>query len=110
MRRREFICLVGGAVAWPFTAFAQQRFMPTIGYLSARTLEDSGELLANFRRGLAEAGFVEGKNVAIEYRWLEGDNDRIQEMVADLVRRRGDCQIFCVRDFCEGGIVVGPGI
>jgi ABC-type uncharacterized transport system substrate-binding protein len=88
MRRREFICLVGGAVAWPFTAFAQQRFMPTIGYLSARTLEDSVELLANFRRGLAEAGFVEGKNVAIEYRWLEGHNDRIQEMVADLVRRR----------------------
>jgi putative tryptophan/tyrosine transport system substrate-binding protein len=88
MRRREFICLVGGAVAWPFAAFAQQRFMPTIGYLSARTLEDSVELLANFRRGLAEAGFVEGKNVAIEYRWLEGHNDRIQEMVADLVRRR----------------------
>jgi putative ABC transport system substrate-binding protein len=88
MRRREFICLVGGAVAWPFTAFAQQRFMPTIGYLSARTLEDSVELLANFRRGLAEAGFVEGKNVAIEYRWLEGHNDRIQEMVADLIRRR----------------------
>ena len=77
MRRREFICLVGGAVAWPFAAFAQQRSMPTIGYLSARTFEDSVELLANFRRGLAKAGFVEGQNVAIEYRWLEGHNDRI---------------------------------
>ena len=88
MRRREFICLVGGAVAWPFTAFAQQRFMPTIGYLSARTLEDSVELLANFRRGLAETGFVEGRNVAILYRSLEGHNDRLQEIVADLVRRR----------------------
>jgi len=88
MRRREFICLVGGAVAWPFAAFAQQQSMPTIGYLSARTSEDSVELLANFRRGLAKVGFVEGQNVAIEYRWLEGHNDRIQEMVADLVRRR----------------------
>jgi putative ABC transport system substrate-binding protein len=88
MKRREFIAALGGAAAWPVAARAQQQSMPTIGYLSARTFEDSVELLANFRRGLAEAGFVEGQNVAIEYRWLEGHNDRIQEMVADLVRRR----------------------
>ncbi len=62
--------------------------MPVIGYLSVRTPEDSIEVLANFRRGLAETGFVEGQNLAIEYRWLEGHNDRLQEMVADLVRRR----------------------
>jgi putative tryptophan/tyrosine transport system substrate-binding protein len=89
MRRRKFIGLVGGAAAWPFAAFAQQQqSMPAIGYLSARTPEDSVEVLADFRRGLAETGFVEGQNVAIEYRWLEGHNDRLQEMVADLVRRR----------------------
>ena len=88
MRRREFIGLVGVAASFPLAAFAQQPSMPAIGYLSARTPEDSVELLANFRRGLAETGFVEGRNVAIEYRWLEGHNDRLQEIVADLVRRR----------------------
>ena len=89
MRRREFIGLVGGAAAaWPLAARAQRPSMPVIGYLSARTPEDSVELLAEFRRGLAETGFVEGQNVAIEYRWLEGHNDRLQEMVADLVGRR----------------------
>ena len=89
MRRREFIGLVGGAAAaWPLATRAQRPSMPVIGYLSARTPEDSVEVLAAFRRGLAEIGFVEGQNVAIEYRWLEGHNDRLQEMVADLVRRR----------------------
>jgi len=89
MRRREFITLIGGAAtAWPLAARAQQKPMPVIGYLSARTPGDSVELLAEFRRGLAETDFVEGQNVAIEYRWLEGHNDRLQEMVADLVRRR----------------------
>jgi len=89
MRRREFFSLIGGAAAaWPLPARAQQQSMPAIGYLSARTPEDSVELLGNFRRGLADTGFVEGRNVAILYRWLEGHNDRLQEIVADLVRRR----------------------
>lgn len=89
MRRREFIIgLVGVAASCPLAAFAQQRSVPAIGYLSARTPEDSVELLADFRRGLAETGFVEGQNVAIEYRWLKGHNDRLQEIVADLVRRQ----------------------
>jgi putative tryptophan/tyrosine transport system substrate-binding protein len=89
VKRREFIGLLGSAAAaWSLTARAQQQSMPVIGYLSARTPEDSVEVLADFRRGLAETGFVEGQNVAIEYRWLEGHNDRIPEMVADLVRRR----------------------
>jgi putative ABC transport system substrate-binding protein len=88
MRRREFIGLVGGAAAaWPLAARAQRPSMPVIGYLSARTPEDSVEVLAASRRGLAEIGFVEGQNVAIEFRWLEGHNDRLQEMVADLVGR-----------------------
>jgi putative ABC transport system substrate-binding protein len=89
MKRREFITLLGGAaVARPLAARAQQPAMPAIGYLSARTPEDSVEVLAEFRRGLAETGFVEGRNVAIEYRWMEGHYDRLPEMVASLVRRR----------------------
>src|ERR1700730_11535527 len=89
MRRREFITLLGGAAAaLPLAARAQQPAMPVVGYLSARTPGDSVEVLADFRRGLAETGFVEGQNVAIEYRWLEGHYNRLQEMVADLVRRR----------------------
>lgn len=89
MKRRDFICLFGGAAAaWPLVTRAQQPSIPVIGYLSARTPADSVEVLADFRQGLAEAGFVEGHNVAIEYRWLEGHYDRVQEMVADLVRRR----------------------
>ena len=89
MRRRKFIKLIGCAAAvWPLAARAQQKPMPVIGYLSARTPEDSVELLADFRRGLAETGFVDGQNVAIEYRWLEGHNDRLPEIVADLVLRQ----------------------
>jgi putative ABC transport system substrate-binding protein len=89
MKRRDFIALLGGAAAaWPLGARAQQQALPVIGYLSARTPGDSIEVLADFRRGLAETGFIEGQNVAIEYRWLEGHYDRLQEMIADLVRRR----------------------
>jgi putative tryptophan/tyrosine transport system substrate-binding protein len=89
MRRRDFITLLGGAAAWPLAARAQQQpAMPVIGYLSARTPGDSVEVLAEFRRGLAETGFVEGQNIAIEYRWLEGRYDLLPEMVGDLVRRQ----------------------
>jgi putative ABC transport system substrate-binding protein len=89
IRRREFIFTLGGAAgAWPLAARAQQPAMPVIGYLSGRTPGDSVEVLADFRRGLAETGFVEGRNVAIEYRWLEGHYDLLQEMVADLLRRQ----------------------
>ena len=89
MKRRDFITLLGGAAAWPLAVRAQQQpAIPVIGYLSARTPADSVEVLAEFRRGLAETGFVEGQNVAIEYRWLEGHNDRIPETVADLVLRQ----------------------
>jgi putative ABC transport system substrate-binding protein len=88
LRRRDFITLLGGAAACPLAARAQPQGLPVIGYLSARTPGDSVEVLADFRRGLAETGFVEGQNVAIEYRWLEGHYERLQEMLADLVRLR----------------------
>src|SRR5262245_45893683 len=89
IRRREFITLLGGAaVAWPLAARAQKAPVPVIGYLSARTPEDSVAVLAEFKRGLAQTGFVQGQNVAIEYRWLAGRYDLLPEFISDLVRRR----------------------
>ena len=91
MRRREFIIHVGGAaVAWPLVARAQQPAMPVIGYLSAMSPEDTAHLVAVFRRGLAENGYVEGQTVTIEYRWALGQPDRLAVMAAELVRKPVD--------------------
>ena len=86
MRRREFITLVGGAAAWPLAARAQQR--PVVGYLSPRTQGEGSRNLADFRDGLRETGFAEGVNLTVEYRWANGDNARLPELAADLVRRK----------------------
>jgi len=89
MRRRECITLLGGATAaWPCTVRAQQPVLPVVGYLSAQSPAPAAHLVNALRRGLAEAGYVEGQNVAIEYRFAEGRIDRLAEMAADLVRRR----------------------
>jgi hypothetical protein len=87
VRRREFITLVGGAVAWPLAAHAQQLAMLVIGYLSARSPDDTWHLVEAFRRGLHEAGFVEGQNATIEYRWALGEQERLAGLASDLVRK-----------------------
>src|SRR6478672_8836946 len=88
MRRRDFMKVVGSAAAWPLAAQAQQSVMPVIGFLSAGTFEMNRDYVAAFHRGLADGGFAEGRNVGIEYRWTEGQNDRLPALAADLVRRQ----------------------
>jgi putative ABC transport system substrate-binding protein len=88
MRRREFLSVVGGiAATWPLAARAQQPTMPVIGFLNTSSPDGFAERLRGFRQGLKETGYVEGENVAIQYRWAENQMERLPGLAADLARR-----------------------
>jgi ABC-type uncharacterized transport system substrate-binding protein len=88
VNRREFITLLGAAAAWPLTARAQQPAIPVIGFLSSATAATFTPYISGFRLGLQDTGYIEGRNVAIEYRWVEGQYDRLLEQAADLARQQ----------------------
>ena len=88
MNRREFITLLGGAAAWPSVVRAQQTAMPVIGFLRSSTAAGSGRIVAAFRQGLSEGGYLDGQNVAIEFRWTEGQDNRLPDLATDLVRQQ----------------------
>src|SRR5262249_587324 len=89
MRRREFIILIGGVAAtWPLAVQSQQPAMPVIGFMSARSPNDAGPVLQAVLKGLSEAGFFDGQNVMIEYRWARGEYGQLPAFAAELVRRR----------------------
>jgi putative ABC transport system substrate-binding protein len=88
MRRRDFFAGFAGAVAWPIVARAQQPALPVIGFLGSPSAAEWAHFAAAFRQGLRETGYVEGQNAAIEYRWADGQYDRLPELAADLARRQ----------------------
>jgi len=111
MRRREFITLLGGAVAgWPLAARAQQSAMPVVGFVSGRSPGSDAYLLEGFRRGLRESGLTEGQNVALEFRWADGQLDRLPAMIAELIERKVTVLFAGAADVAAGGLRVASAI
>ena len=112
LKRREFISLLVGAATRPMAARAQQSALPEIGFMSARSPEDSVSVLASFHNGLKESGFIDGRNVKIEYRWAQGDYDRLPAFAAEFVSRKvesaGGNRRRCLRASGESGNIVDP--
>jgi putative tryptophan/tyrosine transport system substrate-binding protein len=106
MRRREFIAFVGGALGWPLAAHAQQSAMPVVGFLSGRSLASDSDLVAMFSRALNEAGYVNGQNVAIEFRWADGQLDRLPELAAELIERKVAVLFAGASDVAAGALRV----
>jgi putative tryptophan/tyrosine transport system substrate-binding protein len=107
MRRREFITLLGGAAAWPVTVRAQQPAMAVVGYFHPSTPETGADLVAAFRKGLSETGYVEGRNVTIEYAWAHNESSLVPALAAELVRRR--VSVIVAAGFPQN-ISIGPEV